>query len=386
MNIHGARDVRRRRAQVLARVALTLALLCVASASALGQSTSGSAPRRILFLSHYGRDSPAESIFQQAFDRVIKSVRSENIELYGEALESYRFPGEAHERLMHQYLQEKYAGRKFDVVVAYTDTALEFFLRYRDELFPGVPVVYVVSRRPDRGSEPALSTGVWLGPNIKDTLALALEMQPTTREVVVIGGTLSDNKAVEVEAAQQLAEFNTRVRMTYLIDRPLDEVINAVRNLPPESIILCQRQTRGFSGNSIVAKNAIAMIAEAANAPVYVSFDIFIGAGTVGGRVISHEELGNQAGRMTLQILNGAKPGDIPIETGSLIPTFDWRQLRRWGIREDRLPAGAVVLYKQSSFWELYRWRIIGVLTLVVVEALLIFALLLQRTRRARAE
>jgi PAS domain S-box-containing protein len=375
-----------RRLQLIARAALIIAGLCIASGSAGGQSESSSGPKRILLLSHYGRDSPGEVVFQQGFDSVIKSVRNENIEVYREALESYRFPGEPHERLMHNYLQEKYAGRKIDVVVAFTDTALDFFLRYRDELFPGVPVVYVISRQPEPGSEPALSTGVWAGPNIKDTLTLALEMQPATREVVVIGGTLTDNRAVEVEAAQQLAEFNTRVRMTYLINRPLDEVISSVRNLPPESIILCQRQTRGFAGNSIVAKNAIAMIAEAANAPVYVSFDILIGEGTVGGRAVSHEDLGHRAARMALQILSGTKPGDIPIETGSIIPTFDWRQLQRWGIREDRLPVGSVVLFKQSSFWELYRWRIIGVLTLCVVEACLILALLLQRSRRARAE
>src|SRR5262249_3931291 len=155
-----------RRFQLTLRAALILAGLYLASTSALGQSASGFGPKRILMLSHYGRDSPAEVVFQKGFDEAIKSVRDGNIEVYREALESYRFPGETHERLMDQYLHEKYAGKKIDVVVAYTDTALDFFLRYRDELFPAVPLVYIISRHPQTGSEPALSTGVWAGPNI----------------------------------------------------------------------------------------------------------------------------------------------------------------------------------------------------------------------------
>jgi len=49
---------------------------------------------------------------------------------------------------------------------------------------------------------------------------------------------------------------------------------------------------------------------------------------------------------------------------------FDWRQLTRWGIAEERLPRGGVVLNRPPSLWDLYRWRIIGGVVLSVVEAL----------------
>ena len=65
---------------------------------------------------------------------------------------------------------------------------------------------------------------------------------------------------------------------------------------------------------------------------------------------------------------------------------FDWRALRRWGFKESNLPPGSVLLYRQPTAWELYNGYIIGSISLILVEALLIFGLLWQRARRRKAE
>src|SRR5262245_58998640 len=196
---------------------LILALLCVTISPPLALSDSGLATKRVLLLSHYGRESPGEVLFQQGFDNVLKSDAAERIEIYREALETYRFPGESHDQLMYRYLQEKYAGRQIEVVVAYTDTALDFLVRYRDDLFPGIPLVYVVSRQPDPGKQPLLSTGVWAGPNVKDTLGVALALQPSARQVFVVGGTGFSQIAV-LEAQEQLKDFESpTVHLNYLL-------------------------------------------------------------------------------------------------------------------------------------------------------------------------
>jgi PAS domain S-box-containing protein len=65
---------------------------------------------------------------------------------------------------------------------------------------------------------------------------------------------------------------------------------------------------------------------------------------------------------------------------------FDWRQLKRWGIYEGGLPPGSVVHFRNPSFWDLYRWHIIGVLSLCAIQTMLILALLVQRASRRRAE
>jgi signal transduction histidine kinase len=71
---------------------------------------------------------------------------------------------------------------------------------------------------------------------------------------------------------------------------------------------------------------------------------------------------------------------------GTSKPTYDWRELRRWGISEDRLPPGSVVLFRQPTAWQRYRWHVVGALAIIVAQAMLILALLFQRRRRRRAE
>ncbi len=350
------------------------------------QPATSAGPMRILLLHHYAREIPGVVLFDQGFDSVLRAAPPGSVELYRETLEAYRFPGEEHAQLMRNYLKHKYAGRKIDVVVTFTDTSLDFFTKYRDELFPNVPLVYVVSRRPQPGTEPPLSTGVWVGPNIKDTLALALQLQPATKQVFVISGPRNDNQMMEVEVQDQLREFEGRVKLNYLTNRPLDEVVETVKTLPENSIVLCQRQTRGIGGRSVAPKDAVAMIAQAANAPVYGTFDTWIGEGIVGGRVISHVELGSRAAQMALRIANGAAPSEIPIETAGMVPMFDWRQLKRWRISEDSLPQGSVLRFKERTFWEQYKWRVVSVASLLILQSSLIVFLLANRAWRRSAE
>jgi hypothetical protein len=61
------------------------------------------------------------------------------------------------------------------------------------------------------------------------------------------------------------------------------------------------------------------------------------------------------------------EPADtIEAETALM---FDWRQLKRWGLSENRLPAGSKVLYLPLSSWDLYKWPIIGIVAIALVEA-----------------
>ena len=76
----------------------------------------------------------------------------------------------------------------------------------------------------------------------------------------------------------------------------------------------------------------------------------------------------------------------FPLNEGTSGAMVDWRQLQRWGISEGRLPPGSVIQFREPSFWDHYKWRIIGVVSLCIVEGLLIFALLAQRARRRRVE
>jgi signal transduction histidine kinase len=65
---------------------------------------------------------------------------------------------------------------------------------------------------------------------------------------------------------------------------------------------------------------------------------------------------------------------------------FDWRELRRWGIPESRLPAGSVVQFRDPGLWAEYKRPVLLAVGLLILQLLLIARLLYERRERKRAE
>jgi PAS domain S-box-containing protein len=114
--------------------------------------------------------------------------------------------------------------------------------------------------------------------------------------------------------------------------------------------------------------------------------DVDLGSGTVGGNLLSWAATGQIAASIALRVLNGERPEDIPIVKSPNVYTFDWRALQRWGFKESDLPPGSVVLYRQPTFWEIYKRYIIAGIFLLVAQALIIIGLLWQRAERKKIQ
>ncbi|HKI20632.1 MAG TPA: sensor histidine kinase, partial [Isosphaeraceae bacterium] len=123
------------------------------------------------------------------------------------------------------------------------------------------------------------------------------------------------------------------------------------------------------------------------NAPVYGHYGTYVGGGIVGGCIVRFETEGANAAGIALRVLAGEEPESIRLSETTKNPTVvDWSQLNRWGIGEERLPPGSIILNKPPNFWDLYKWQVIGAIAVCAAEALLILGLLLTRANRRRAE
>ena len=127
---------------------------------------------------------------------------------------------------------------------------------------------------------------------------------------------------------------------------------------------------RDGAGRAIISAQAGQSIAKASNVPVYAITDVSIGTGAVGGSLSDIASLGKRAGELADRILGGADPKLLPLEILTAgVPIFDWRALKRWGIGEQRLPPGSVVRFRPETFWDHYKWLIISVLAVCIIEA-----------------
>ena len=112
-----------------------------------------------------------------------------------------------------------------------------------------------------------------------------------------------------------------------------------------------------------------------------------MGRGIVGGSLKDQTEQLDALGRLALRVLSGESAEGIPVSSPNLnVRQVDWRQLRRWGISESRVPQGTRVLFKEPSVWDRYKVYILAAAAVLVAQSLLIAGLLLQRRMRRQAE
>jgi PAS domain S-box-containing protein len=346
-------------------------------------------PKRVLVLYWYNKDYPWNVNFDRSFQAAMHSARGGPFEYYPEYLESNRFPGESQSLLLRDYLRQKYADRTIDVVVANSDSSLAFLRQYRNELFPNTPIVSITTRRPSSkevNAGPGL-TGVTTLSNHRKTIDLALRLHPDTKEILVISGTLQHDKRLETAAREELQGYEGRVQFSYLTDLSPDELIAKTKTLSRQSLILyIWQQVQDEKGRILETQDILSSIARSASVPIYGMTNLYIGTGAVGGYINTADITGTKTWEIVEQIANGVRARNIPVQSAPIVPIFDWRQLRRWGILEDALPSESIIRFKEPSLWAQHTEYVLAAIILMTCQAGLIGWLLIERRGRQRAE
>jgi PAS domain S-box-containing protein len=216
-------------------------------------------------------------------------------------------------------------------------------------------------------------------------LEAALRLKPATKHVVVVGGMSPVNRRHNGLAKQQLQAYENGLDISYLTQVTMPELLERLKTLPDDSIVIFTSFTVDAAGKRfIAATEAVPMIIAASRAPVFSLFDLFLSHGEVGGKVSSVEGNGRLLGELALKSFRGEK--SVAPSRGVSRYMFDRRALQRWKLSEKDLPPGSIVIHGQPTTWELYRSYIVAAVSLILVEAFLITALLRQRKKRRLAE
>ncbi|HWY69800.1 MAG TPA: PAS domain S-box protein [Terriglobales bacterium] len=376
-----------RKPKLFGRLLLYLAIIWPAASLAL--KTPAAEPQKIVLALYGGRpDLPANFVVDDIIRSTLEKELGSHLDFYAEFLDAQRWSEGETESAVHDYLRHRYAQKRPSVIIAVAQPAISFMRLYGDELFPGVPVVAFGALEMLRDWDPRRPiAGALSKIEIKGTLELALRLQPRTREVLLISGVSPSDQWFQSLARKQLTELENRVKITYVNNITLDDLEKTVATIPDGTVIQFLSMAQDAAGNNLLSDEVVSRIAEKARVPTYAHGGIYLGRGTVGGVVTNPEALAHETAQLTLRVLQGERIQGVAIqESRSTVPMVDWRQLRRWGISEERLPAGTVVRFREPSVWDSYKWYIISGISLIILEAALITALLWQRTRRRKAE
>jgi signal transduction histidine kinase len=343
--------------------------------------------KRVLIFYSEDPAIPSNVILDQSVRAALRNGLPGQLQVYHEGLENFRIPNEKYENELTTLLARKYEGVQIDLLIALGQPALQFCLKYRDNLFGSAAIVFMVQDQ-SRVEETSLGSNV-IGVSgrieLRPSVDLALSFHPETQHVAVVANDSSLGKYMVAQAQKEFAPLQGRIEFIYLSKLTLEELRQALATLPSNSVILYLIFSTDREGRSSSPSEQLSYVAPTANAPIYVVTQPYFLEGVVGGYLISYEAVGKRVGEVGLKILSGTRPEDISSPPVAGVSMFDWRQLRRWGVDEAKIPPGSTVLYKEQTFWEKYKGRILLGVSIMALQALLIAGLLIQRNQRWRA-
>src|SRR5215203_489196 len=359
-----------------------VAVLVAGWAADAAPAHSAAQAKEVLVLYSTRRDARLSVVGDRELPRILEQGLSQDLDFYSEYLDLARSNRAEYLRGFRDFLRVKYRGIRFDLVIALQDSALEFVEKYRDEIFPDAPVVFLSSRPATRVIDLRNGTGIVAPPALGGTLDLAAALQPDAREVFVITGASSIDKEYEQQARGEFRRFESRFRITYLSGLPMADLQARLAGLPRRSFVYFVMLYRDGASVNFHPLESLDAVVRTANAPVYSWVDSAMDHGIIGGYLKDQVRQTEAVGKLALRVLKGERPEQIAVETPPLHANqVDWRQLRRWNISETRVPAGTAIRFRTPTRWELFRPYFLGTLAVVLAQTVLIAGLLVQLAR-----
>lgn len=342
--------------------------------------------KTVLVLHSYHPELRWNKSIQSAVEKVFASS-GQDIVVQTEFMDSKRINDENHYANLLQLYRHKFSGRTIDAIISCDNNAFEFLLKYGQELFPGVPVVFcgVNDFDPRQIKDYPLMTGAVEAIDFLGGIDVALKVQPGLKRIYALGPetlTWQRNRALLEAAASKVRD---RVEVVTRAGLNLSQAQELLKTLGPGDAVFIGGLFRDEYGEMLSSQRVVQELSKASAVPTYGLFDFQLGQGIVGGRLVSGRGQGETAAKMVLEVFAGRSVASLPVVTESAnLDMFDYEQLERFGLDPERLPSGSVVINMPESFYGKYKVAVLGVFGLVLFLTTIIVALLINLRQRRK--
>lgn len=349
--------------------------------------------KRVVVLFSVPLDFPATEMAERGIRETLLTSPIFHIQIFSEYLDLSRFRDLKQREALAELLRRRYADGAIELVISVDVPAANFLIEHAETIFPHIPIIVcsipeVMAERLAASSLRQRTSGVLEPTSANRLVESALSLKPNTKHVALVSGAFENDTVRAIGLRKTIEAFGNGLQLIALEGLPFAELIEKVKTLPKDSIIFFSTFFVDGTGRSFVPREVLKVLSETADAPLFGLYESYLGYGIVGGRLISLTLQGKKAAEMGLRVLTGTSPASLPFDDGldTCINAYDWRQLKRWRIHESSLPLGSTVSHREPSIWDLYKFYIIGFVSLLVLESMLIVAMVANLQRRKRAE
>lgn len=264
----------------------------------------------------------------------------------------------------------------YDAIIVGDDEALEFTLKYREDIFKGMPIVFLGIQRTDlirKAFEFEGISGVRELESVEENIDLIKKLHSNIENIIFL------NDCGE-NFYPDLVEKNPQFNFGELITNELsiDEFRKVISELEENTAIISLYPDHFKDREWLNTQDINKMIAELnPNIPVYSILNYSIGTGSIGGKVIKHFEQGRLAGQIVLQLLEGKDEEEVYIGYDLANKhVFDYNVLKNFNIRISSLPDNSEIINNPLNIIKEYKSVFIITCIMFLTLLLLVVALI----------
>lgn len=292
----------------------------------------------VLFISSYN------SNFISFEDQVegIKAGLHDKVHLRIEYMDFKVLGYEENEERFYNLLKLSFENyEEYDAIIAGDDEALEFCLKYRDDLFKDIPISFLGVQKEtllEEAFKYEKVSGVREMESIESNLELIKKFHPNTENIIFLND-YGDNFYLDIVDKNFNFNFNNIITSNLTIN----ELISNIRS----------------------------------DLPIYNVLDYGIGTGSVGGKVINHFRQGKKAGEVVLGLLEGIDERKLYFDNDKANEyIFDYKILRKFNIKTKDLPDNSKIINSPIEVIKEYKILFIAICVVFLVLLLLIVYLI----------
>lgn len=282
-----------------------------------------------------------------------------------------------------KYIAEKFAGIDFDGVMVTDNDALDFAMKYKSELFPEIPIVFAgISNPKDYPLESNELFGFEETANSDSAFYLIRKILPDVKKIFVLVDNTTTGKVYRKDFSALGLKYKDLT-----IEFPDSSNLSSIYAMDFEKndydAVFYSGITQDEDGGFIDPVYALKKIESQINVPLFSNDPKYLGYGVMGGIFQSGVEQGNKMADLMMFLVN--KENDRSnlkhIHYTRQNYFFDYRQLEKYNISPNGIPAESFLYYEKESSNRKYYKLFIGVVAGLMVIILTLSALYVRRKK-----
>ena len=335
--------------------------------------------KEVLLLHSYHKGYEWTNSISNAIENGLKY---NDVEITTEYMDTKKIYTKEYIHSLFEFYQKKYKNKKFDVIIASDNNALEFLNTYHDKIFINTPIVFCGINNFNKKTFNTYNirprtTGVVEEVNIKKNLDLILTLHPNTTKLLVVNDKTITGQEMKKEFFKAYEKYKSNIKVEYIDKYKFDNLQKKVSTLSKNTVILFMLLHKDETGKIFTFKNGLKKIATTTNAPIYGLWDFYLNRGLIGGYVTHSDSQGEYAAKMVRELLAGKSALNIPIiEKSPNHYIFDYQKLKKFNIDTSSLPDNSIVQNEPRTFYKNYETELTIIVVTFIFFTIIIFMLI----------